>query len=349
MKQKLLDQCIEAEEARLYDYISASNVVVTEKLHTMAVDKRNNLFINRGFAEENWKFIIGLLLHEAMHVHFEHVNESYEYPVIANIAQDIVINELINRIGYDLPENAATYASTDVPTSLRTSAEIYEYLVKHADKIPAAVLEFAKDSHPTDEQTATDSTDSVKKAAGKLASDILCRIEMEAAEKYALPKRRSLIESISRTLGRFLQPEFTRTFARPARYAAKGMLRPATRGHVTKPSIALYLDISGSMEGSSIEKAMGVYKDLDTHLRVFNRQYFTFNTETNHVRNFDSIKVSGGTEFESFHEADTADVVMIITDCELSFEFLEQHTRKKVIVISIGRTEDIRNCEVYSL
>ena len=90
---------------------------------------------------------------------------------------------------------------------------------------------------------------------------------------------------------------------------------------------------------------MGILNDLKNYLTAYRLKFFSFNTETERLDNFDKIEFGGGTEFAKFHHEDDSDVVIIITDCEFSFDFLKSHNRKKVILINVydDSIEDILN------
>jgi Predicted metallopeptidase (DUF2201). len=142
MKKVLLRHCIEAGEARLYDFVKATNVVCTGEVPTAAVDNKGNLYINKSFYQENQQHIIGLLLHESLHVYFDHVNNDYEHKMVANIAFDVIINDIVMGIGYTLPEEGVTYENCKppVPRIYKTSEEVYEYLLDNMDDIPDDLL-----------------------------------------------------------------------------------------------------------------------------------------------------------------------------------------------------------------
>lgn len=356
MKELLLNHCVEAGEARLYDFVNVSKIIVTDSIPTMGVSKGGRFFINKSFYKDNIQHIIGLILHESLHVYFNHVEERYEHPLIANLAMDVVINNQIDKIGYSLPDTKVTYESLDVPRTLKTTKEIYEYLLERADKISQEVYELCEQEHDLDQldqqqqqgQESEQQKQDQKKIAAVIAHNVEYTLFKRNERLCQIEKRRDFVQSIEKTLGSFLTPEFHRTFARPRRYRPDNLLLPASRSHVLKPSISIYLDVSGSMEGDNIKLAYGVLNELDKVLNHYHVSYFTFNTNTEKVDDYSSVTVGGGTDFQSFHADDSADVVLVITDCEFSFDFLEEHKRKKVIVLNIeGNTHNLRRCEVY--
>jgi predicted metal-dependent peptidase len=348
MKKELLYHCLEAEEARLYDFVSACNVIETDRIPTACINNKGQLFINRMFYEDVKDHIIGLILHESLHVYFDHVNRKYENPRVANVAHDIVINNLILNIGYSLPSQPCTYESCDVPTSLKTSDEIYEYLMENMpDEDLMDMLEEAH-SMPDDDNYEEGDVETINAIASSMMSDIEYRIEQNKRQQYNVKEKSNIVKSIDRVLGRFLKPDFKRTYTRPSRHQSQDVLLPSSRAIVHKPTLSIYLDVSSSMDGNNIDKAFGVLNDLQTTLAAYKQQKFIFNTHTKEVDGYDVAQIGGGTCFERFHDNDHSDVVLIITDCEFSFNFLEGHNRKSVIVLALTHVEPIKNCEVFS-
>ena len=344
MKKALLNHCVDAEEARLYDFVNACNIIETDRVSTMGVDNKGRFFINKSFYESEKKFIIGLILHESLHIYFDHVNRKKEHHRIANIAQDIVINNMVDVYGYDLPDSACTYESIGVPRALKTSDEIYEYLLKNAppeDINPEHGL-------PDEETDEHGDIEELKRVAGVIASDMHYQVHKASEAEHKFNDKPQLIKSINMILGKVLAPEFIRSYTRPPRHRSAGLLLPSSRAIIRKPSLSIYLDVSGSMQGGNINKSLGILKDLHTPLSAYNLKKYIFNTKTEFVDSYDDISTGGGTSFESFHENDNSDVAIIITDCEFPFDFLERHNKTKVIIISMGAAQHINRCEVFN-
>jgi predicted metal-dependent peptidase len=381
-KDSMLMDCLRASEGRLYDFVDACDVIVTDKVPTMGVSAKGKFYVNPEFYEKNHDFATGLILHESLHVYFDHVNCKYPNHKVANVAQDIIINDKIAQVGYVLPQGCCTYEAFEVPRTLTTSVEVYEFLMERVDEmteVMKALMEQLAKEHDFDSveemlesmagegkgqpqpskgegkpSTKDDSGDSmpinVRNAAAGVASEVELQLVRAATDKWALPRRAEFLQSIERTLGRVLKPDFTRTFSRPRRFQVPNTLLPASRANVRKPKVALYLDVSGSMSGTNMDMAMKVLADLKIPLGAYTPSYFTFNTDCKRVPNFDEVNVGGGTSFDEFHSSDNADVVVVLTDCEMSFDFLSNHKRKAVIVLQLdgSSAKSIDNCEVYS-
>lgn len=327
MKAKLLDACIDAEEAALYNFVNKCKVIESTVVPTIGINRNGCLYINPDFLLKNEQHIIGLLLHEAMHIYFDHVNRYHKNHTLANIAQDIVINNLIT---YSLPSTAVTYESLNVPRTLRTSDEIYEWLLENAP-------ENLQDDHtltPDDDNGDSEQQERLD-AAQEVVNEIVNSQREYERQKYSLPEKSKITKYLETVLGRFLKVEYTRSFARQPRVRISGVILPASRGYVYKPSLSIYLDVSGSMEGERASESLGILEDVSQFLTAYRRKNYIFNTETNVISSFDKLAFGGGTCFESFHPSDDSDMVIIITDCEFEFDFLKNHKRKKVIVIDV--------------
>lgn len=343
MKTILLTHCIENEEARLYDFVASCNVIVSDDIPTMGVDNKARLYVNPDFYQNNVEHIIGLLLHESLHIFFDHVNRDYENKEVANVAMDIIINDLVFSRGYTLPEPACTYEAFNVPNNLKTTDEVYEYLLENNIECGNSL------SHDTPETDDSDGDiESIEKISEIIANDVTYEKQLASEKEHALPKKSYLIESINMILGKILEPEFNRSYARPPRFQMDNILMPASRAITRKPCISIYLDTSGSMFGENIEKALGILNDINGVLKQYSLKRYVFDTKTEEVESYDEVFTGGGTEFNKFHETDNSDVVLIITDCEFSFDFLSSHNRKKVIVISMEDSTPIPKCEVFS-
>lgn len=344
MKRLLLNHCILNKEARLYDFISATNVIVTDKIPTMGVNKKARLYINKSFYEENISHIIGLLLHESLHIFLDHINAEYENHRIANIAQDIIINDLVLSKGYTLPDSACTYESLNVLRSLKTSYDIYQYLIQNE---PPQEID-PDHSLPDDDDFEEGDIEEIERLAKIIAENIEYEKRAAVAQEYKLDQKPLLIRSINQILGKVLQPEFERSYTRPSRFRNSSVIMPSSRSIVRKPTLSIYLDVSGSMEGSNIEKSLGILEDIKNMMKAYTTKRYVFNTDTYEINDYKDVEVGGGTKFDDFHSSDNSDVVIVITDCEFSFDFLSYHNRKKVIIITLGQSQLIDNCEVFA-
>lgn len=94
--------------------ISSFRIVYTDLIDTMGVDKYARLIINPKFVVENQNCIMGVIVHEVLHIFFGHTSDvrsklaytdDAEHNKIANIAEDCAINQFITET---LPAGAIT-------------------------------------------------------------------------------------------------------------------------------------------------------------------------------------------------------------------------------------------------
>ena len=79
----------------------------------------------------------GLLLHEVLHAALLHVpRRGGREPKLWNYAADIVINGMILREGFSLPEGGLR----DVTREHLSTEEVYELLMREAEKIPVEMM-----------------------------------------------------------------------------------------------------------------------------------------------------------------------------------------------------------------
>ena len=79
-----------------------------QKVPTMGVDARGNLYYNRSWVENlSERETEGVLCHEIMHVALEHLYRSQKMkanPKIHNVASDLVVNDILMESGFQLPK-----------------------------------------------------------------------------------------------------------------------------------------------------------------------------------------------------------------------------------------------------
>lgn len=83
-----------------------------------------------------------------------------------------------------------------------------------------------------------------------------------------------------------------------------------------KPTVSLYVDVSGSM-GDTPKTIMTGLKPVLTRLQFFRPKFYTFNTEIQQI-NIKTLKISigGGTDIKKVIDHAKSDINIIITDCE---------------------------------
>jgi predicted metal-dependent peptidase len=117
-----------------------AKIKITDDLPTAATDGRD-VFVNPDFfnglstpAQE------GLLLHEVLHAALLHVTRrGARDPKLWNIAADIVVNGMLLRDGYVIPDGGIR----DVSKEHLATEEVYDLLLRDADKRPAPSLGMA--------------------------------------------------------------------------------------------------------------------------------------------------------------------------------------------------------------
>jgi predicted metal-dependent peptidase len=117
-----------------------AKIKITDDMPTAATDGRD-VFVNPDFfnglsapAQE------GLLLHEVLHAALLHVTRrGARDPKLWNIAADIVVNGMLMRDGYVIPDGGIR----DVSKEHLATEEVYDLLLRDADKKPAPTLGMA--------------------------------------------------------------------------------------------------------------------------------------------------------------------------------------------------------------
>lgn len=97
-----------------FSYLAMHLTLVEAKpeanIPTMGVDNNGNLYYNPDFVKGlSLEELKGVLCHEVMHVAFEHTMERCETGrdhMLCNVAQDIVINDILDTDGFKLPQGA---------------------------------------------------------------------------------------------------------------------------------------------------------------------------------------------------------------------------------------------------
>lgn len=126
--------------------ISSFNVVYTEELDTMGVDKYCRLLVNPKFLVENRGYAEGMVVHEILHIFMGHLGETREKLAwtedenrnrLINIAEDCAINQFIKEA---LPKEVVTVPS--LSDALKTRLEYHESAEYYFDKI----LEYLKNN-----------------------------------------------------------------------------------------------------------------------------------------------------------------------------------------------------------
>jgi predicted metal-dependent peptidase len=96
--------------AHLVMHLRPEVMSAEEKMQTVGVSAKGRLFYNKEFMMKNKDHIQGLLTHEVLHVAFLHAQRTGpRNKVLANIAQDVVVNMMLGKAGMTLPATAIPY------------------------------------------------------------------------------------------------------------------------------------------------------------------------------------------------------------------------------------------------
>jgi predicted metal-dependent peptidase len=167
-----------------------ARITITDRLPTAATDGRD-VFVNPNFfgalspaAQE------GLLLHEVLHAALLHVTRrGTRDPELWNIAADIVVNGMLVRDGYTLPEGGVR----DPNKEHLATEEVYELLLREAQqgKRAAAGMSDLLEAAPGDGSGQADD----EGQAGAMPNTAADRAELEGKWKQALQQAQMVMQS----------------------------------------------------------------------------------------------------------------------------------------------------------
>lgn len=250
-----------------------AKIKITAALPTAATDGRD-VFVNPEFfngltpaAQE------GLLLHEVLHAALLHVpRRSARDPRLWNIAADVVINGMLIRDGYTLPEGGVRDPSHE---HLATE-EVYEALLKNAKPPPELVMpDLMEGNGPPG--SAGDNKDA------PASSPAINKAEMEGHWKKALQEARMVAQSslagempahLQREIGQILRAQIdwrsylwrylvqtpTDFGAFDRRFVGDGMYLETITGETVHVHVCV--DTSGSIAGDDINTFMGEVQSI---------------------------------------------------------------------------------------
>lgn len=117
---KILKAKIRLQKDSPFFSFLVANLKISENkdIPTMAVDNKNNCFYNSDFVNEiELNELEGVLCHEVMHIVLEHLvrGAEVESHILMNVAQDMVINDLIVNNGFKLPRAKGENAVDLIP------------------------------------------------------------------------------------------------------------------------------------------------------------------------------------------------------------------------------------------
>ncbi len=251
-----------------------AKIKITAELPTAATDGRD-VFVNPEFfngltpaAQE------GLLLHEVLHAALLHVpRRSTRDPKLWNIAADIVINGMLIRDGYTLPEGGVRDAARE---HLATE-EVYEALLKDAKQPPElAMADLMEGDGPPGASAGNDKDAPAANAASNKA-------ELEGRWKKALQDARMVAQSslagdvpahLQREIGQLLRSQIdwrsylwrylvqtpTDFGAFDRRFVGNGMYLETIAGETVHVHVCV--DTSGSIAGGEINIFMAEVQSI---------------------------------------------------------------------------------------
>ncbi len=168
-----------------------ARITVTNNLPTAATDGRD-VFVNPAFFEGlSPAAQDGLLLHEVLHAALLHVTRrGTRDPELWNIAADIVVNGMLIRDGYTLPEGGVR----DPDKERLATEEVYELLVREAQwgRRTAAGMSDLLEVTPGDTQGQSGRGDEQSGSQPNAATD---RAELEGKWKQALRQAQMVMQS----------------------------------------------------------------------------------------------------------------------------------------------------------
>jgi predicted metal-dependent peptidase len=342
MRTEVLDRIIVARVGLLLRHPFFGNMATRlriqaadEWLPTADVDGRNLYFNTQFFNAMSNKEIEFVIAHEILHCVFDHLGrrtwqDRNMDPVLSNIAQDYIVNNLLirDRIGV---EPTLVDCFKDPKYAGWTSEEVYEELFKQAEKNGKEFLESLGsmlDEHlDLDGEGEGDGKDGKGKGRPKYSKDEMQKIRDEIKEgmlqaaqaagagntpgeiarmiKELTEPKMNWRELLRQQIQSTIKHDFT--FARPSRKGwHTGAILPGQQYDETI-DIAVSLDMSGSIGDdqakdflSEIKGIMDEYKDYQIKLwcfdtKVYNEQDFTADTGEDLLSY--EIMGGGGTDF----------------------------------------------------
>lgn len=250
-----------------------------------ACDAKGRVYLGVAQAAQ-WSFmqLCGILLHETLHPTLDHFGRQGDRdPKTWNIAADVVINEMVRALGFDLPPGGAERVTLGVPAELTTSEAIYDWLQDNPDamkpfmgdcdggvqvcgtgEIGTEEGDAAGEGELTgaDAEMARDEVASAI-ARGKAAGTIPAGLVVWADERVGPPRenwRARLAGLLARATNTFVRGRVQSDWRRLSRRSESIGVRLPGRVE-PKPRVACVLDTSGSMwrDGSRVlSEAMGI-------------------------------------------------------------------------------------------
>lgn len=305
MNQDAKDKIIKARVALqkshpFFSYLALHLAPIeTVEIPTMGVDKRGNMWYNPDFVNKmDQEEVKGVVCHEIMHVALEHLGGlKGKDAQVANVAMDIVVNDIIMENGLRLPREGIIPQNHEVVINGNIKVKevnkkcweiIYAELEKKLPKKKKGEAGYGFDQHEReapgdDDKNGQDGPDGNKKKLGGGVNDQDFDAKQRVNEAYAYAKLQGkapagldrYIEELSypkldwkSMLRKFIIREipFNYNYSRPSkRSIACGIFMPS----VVKESleIGVAVDTSGSMSPDDLKmcvsEVLGIIKAYD--------------------------------------------------------------------------------------
>ena len=347
-------------EAGLYDWLQTLKIKETSRIPTLCV-RRGQMRVNPNFwAQLKEPERLGVLLHEVLHLAFEHDSLDLPNHKLANIAEDIVINETLISAGYTLPPGGQCREFYGIPSTLRTSREIYKFLEENGfgessnggnnnsnegennsdDEENSNSSDKSSDTKNSDLDSGSEKDNEPREESGKenpIIKEIINEIAEGICEKARVKKTVLQLPTVFpweqillSEVGRLIRRNQEGSYSRPARFRSSDkILRKGLRSTKSCPKVNFYIDCSGSME-SCLATVAGKILAIKSRLKDFSPTYWGFADNGPFKMDFDNLECGGGTKFDKFVE--DADLQIIITDGEFDFNFLESYKKRFILV-----------------
>lgn len=290
------------------------------------------IFFNKAFIDGlKTEEALSVFAHEYYHIVYDHVSRGKNCKGIVsiggqtvtlwNLAADVIVNDSISeRLKFPLPDFAMRRGVgmfKDLPDDMRTTTGVYNWLNDSLDSSPPLPVPFNSDlQEPTEPQTQAEKwmVEAARKEEQRFSHE---KEEMEEV----MPKEVDtdwidLVQAVAIETGKHIHLKRHKSFQRPSRYEPNGFFVRGNKTTRPKPSVSLYVDVSGSM-GESPRIIMAGLKPVLSRLIFFRPSFYVFNTEIWKInKNKGGFAIGGGTDIRNVINHMKYDINIVITDCK---------------------------------
>ena len=257
-----------------------------------------------------------IVCHEFLHIVLNHVERGKgKRGLIYNIAGDIVINDILHKKGRVVPEGSLTYEMLNVPRTLKTTEEIYKFLLQSNQENFKDMPQDLYGESPELEEV-------VKEAIEKLADEASKgEFNKEALREHVVSvpqdfrKKVEWFDDLTVELGRLAARTNIKTYSRPSRVKIDNVIMRGGFVEQSIPKINVIIDVSGSMGNKPLKIAAKIH-EMQAFLKVFKPTYYWLNTNYGKIDDITQIPLGGGTDLSHVTSIVNADMNVLITDCE---------------------------------